>query len=153
MTNGVPRSRPTPVTTAVVLWLVVIAFQVVSTLVQAVHRVSTNGPWTLVPVLIVLAIWALFVFGAVRVGRGSGRARFWMAVLGVLGLLGVVLPPYGLATLAGVAGVVAAGLPYLPAARGYFPPSPTRARRTAEPRVVGWDPDTGEPIRATDGTR
>ncbi|MCT9620135.1 MULTISPECIES: hypothetical protein [unclassified Curtobacterium] len=150
MTTGVPRSRPVLVTAAVVLWLVLFACDLVTRLVDLPGTVSSGGPWALVPVAIGLAILGWFVFGALRVGRGSGRARFWMAVLGVVGAIGALLPPYGLTTANGVLGAVAAFLPYLPAARGYFPPRQRPAARVAQPRVVGWDPDTGEPIRAAD---
>ncbi|WP_416392938.1 MULTISPECIES: hypothetical protein [unclassified Curtobacterium] len=150
MTTGSPTSRPVLVTAAVVLWLVLFACDLVARLVDLPGTVSSGGPWTLVPFVVGLALLAWFVFGALRVGRGSGRARFWMAVLGVVGAIGALLPPYGLATVNGALGAVAALVPYLPAARGYFPPRPRRAPKVAQPRVVGWDPDTGEPIRAAD---
>lgn len=150
MTTGAPRSRPALVTAAVVLWLALFACDLVVRLVDLPRDLGAGGFWAIVPVVIGLAFLAWFVFGALRVGRGSGRARFWMAVLGVVGVIGVLLPPYGLTTANGVLGGVAALLPYLPAARGYFPPRAPRAAKVAQPRVVGWDPDTGEPIRTAD---
>jgi len=149
-TGAAPRSRPVLVTTAVVLWLVALVVQLVATLAQTIRNVQTDGAWAIGPMVIGLAIWGWFLFGALRMGRGSGRARFWMAVLGALGFLGACVPPYGTTTVTGVAGGVAAVLPYLPAARGYFPPRPPRTPKAPAPRVVGWDPETGEPIRATD---
>ncbi|WP_144711749.1 hypothetical protein [Curtobacterium pusillum] len=150
MTTGAPRSRPVLVTVAVVLWLALFAFQFVSSLVGLTGRVRADGPLALPASVIGLAVLAWFVFGALRVGRGSGRARFWMAVLGALAVVGAASPPYGAKTVIGVLSGVAAVLPYLPAARAYFPPRPRRVRKPAEARVVGWDPDTGEPIRASE---
>ncbi|MGN8050341.1 hypothetical protein ACTJKO_11710 [Curtobacterium sp. 22159] len=150
MTTGAPRPRPAVVTAAVVLWLALFAFQLVSSSVQIARSVSADGPWMVLPGLVGLAFLAWFVFGAFRVGRGSGRARFWMAVLGALTVIGGFAPPYGLHTLIAVLAGVAAALPYLPAARGFFPPRVPRAAGAQAPRVVGWDPETGEPIRASD---
>lgn len=150
MTTGVPRSRPTVVTAAVVLWLLVLAAQAVAHVVRSGAEVRASGPWGVVLVVVGLAVLGFFAFGAVRVGRGSGRARFWMAVLAAMSVIGSALPPYGLTTAEGVASAVAGVLPYLPSARGWFPPRAARTARSAQPRVVGWDPETGEPIRASE---
>jgi hypothetical protein len=150
VTTGAPRSRPTLVAVAVVLWLALFAFQFVSSLVQFTGHLRADGPLAIPAAVIGAAVLAWFVFGALRVGRGSGRARFWMAVLGALALIGALSPPYGTRTVISVLTGVAAVLPYLPAARSYFPPRPQRARKAPEPRVVGWDPETGEPIRASE---
>ncbi|WP_439693226.1 hypothetical protein ACRQ4B_03120 [Curtobacterium sp. SP.BCo] len=151
MITAPSRARPAVVTVAVAVWLVVFAGEFVATVVRLVRTVPTDGPWLVVPAAIGVGIGAWFAYGAIRVGRGSARARFWMAVLGAVGFVGVLIPPYDLRTVAGLAGAVAAVLPYLPSARPFFPrtgPRPTR--RPREQRVVGWDPDTGEPVRATD---
>lgn len=150
MTAGTPRSRPVLVTVAVVLWLGLFACDLVVRLIDLPGTLSSHGPWTLLPVAIGLGVLAWFVFGALRIGRGSGRARFWMAVLGGVGAVAALMPPYGISTANGVLSAVAALLPYLPAARGFFPPRPPRAPRVAQPKVIGWDPDTGEPIHAAE---
>lgn len=151
MTSGAPRSRPSLVTAAVVLWSAVLAVDLVRTTVQHVRDLSTQSlPATLVIAVIGLAFTGWFAFGALRIWRGSGRARFWMAVLGALSALGSIVPPYDLATVTGLLSGVAAVLPYLPGARPFFPPRQPRATKRSEQRVTGWDPDTGEPIRATD---
>ncbi len=150
MTTGAPRSRPALVTAAVVLWLVVSAVQAVAHAVRIGAEARAFGPWSVIPVVLGFAVLGFFAFGALRLARGSGRARFWLAVLGALSLIGSFAPPYGLTTAEGVASALAATLPYLPAARGWFPPRPARAPKPQQPRVVGWDPETGEPIRASE---
>ncbi|KTR09094.1 hypothetical protein [Curtobacterium luteum] len=150
MTTGDPRSRPTVVTAAVVLWLVVFAVQTVAHTVRIGAEARGFGPWSVVPIVLGFAVLGFFAFGALRLARGSGRARFWLAVLGAVSLIGSFAPPYGLTTAEGIASTIAAVLPYLPGARGWFPPRVRRVSRPAQPRVVGWDPETGEPIRASE---
>lgn len=150
MTTVAQRSRPALVTVAVVLWLLVLALQVVVTVVQVAGAVRADGAWVVVPAAIGVGLCVWFASGALRVGRGSARARFWMAVLGVLGFIGGLVPPYDARVVTGVLFGVAAVLPYLPSARPFFPRSAPRGASAPARRVVGWDPETGEPIRATD---
>lgn len=150
MTTGAPRSRPSVVTAAVLLWLVVFAVQTVAHAARIGAEARGFGPWSVVPIVLGFAVLGFFAFGALRLARGSGRARFWLAVLGAVSLIGSFAPPYGLTTAEGIASTIAAVLPYLPSARGWFPPRAARALRAAPPRVVGWDPETGEPVRASE---
>ncbi|MFJ4220437.1 hypothetical protein [Curtobacterium luteum] len=150
MTTGAPRSRPALVTAAVVLWLVVCAVQLVGHALVIGRTAAQYGPWSVVGYVLGFGLIGFVVFGAVRLARGSGRARFWLAVLATLGLLGAVVPPYGLTTAERVAAALAGVLPYLPPARAWFPPRPARAAKAQQPRVVGWDPETGEPVRASE---
>ncbi|WP_022904101.1 hypothetical protein [Curtobacterium sp. B8] len=150
MTTGARRSRPALVTAAVVLWLVVCAVQLVGQALMIGRTAALYGPWFVVVYVVGFGLIGFVVFGAVRLARGSGRARFWLAVLAALGLLGAVVPPYGLTTAERVAAALAGVLPYLPPARAWFPPRPARAPKAQQPRVVGWDPDTGEPVRASE---
>lgn len=150
MTTGAPRSRPALVTAAVVLWLVVCAVQLVGHALVIGRTAALHGPWSVVGYILGFGLIGLVVFGVLRLAGGSGRARFWLAVLAALGVIGAVAPPYGLTTAERVAAALAAVLTYLPPARAWFPPRARRVRKPAQPRVVGWDPDTGEPVRASE---
>lgn len=150
MTTGAPRSRPALVTAAVVLWLLVSAAQLIGNTLVIGRTAAQYGPWSVAGYVIGLGLIGFVAFGAIRLARGSGRARFWLAVLAAFGLLNAVVPPYGLTTAERVAAAVAGVLPYLPPARAWFPPRPARAPKAQQPRVVGWDPETGEPIRASE---
>jgi hypothetical protein len=143
------RTRPVLVTIAVGAWLVVAVVNVVASMARALVAIASGADLpvgTIVQAVVALALWALFAWGALRLAKGSSRARFWLAVFGALGFLGAVAPPYGLGTVNGVLLGAAAVLPYLPASRPFFPRT-VRAAKSAGPRTLGWDPETGEPIR------
>jgi len=146
------NERPTAVTVAVAIWWVVSAIPVVALGVviagwgrEDAAAIVGEGLF----VVFVLAFSSLCVWLSLRMARGSGTARVWLAVFAALGGLNVVI---GLATgtlswrLAEPAAlVVAAVLTYLPSARPFFPKT-ERRRRPPEPRTIGWDPTTGERI-------
>ena len=140
-------TRPVLVTVAVAVWLVESAVRIVSAVARGVVEAQDDGWSAIVPVVIAVVIWLALAWGATRLAKGSSRARFWMAVLGALAFIGSVLPPYGVASAGGVLLGIAAVLPYLPPSRPFFPRTARGAARAPEPRIVGWDPETGEPIR------
>ncbi|MBT2502204.1 hypothetical protein [Curtobacterium sp. ISL-83] len=142
--------RPTVVTVAVALWWLSSAAGVLSTAVRAVVTTERDGAVSIIPAVVVIGIWVFFGWLGWRVFLGSARARFWVAVLGALSFLGAFAPPYGLNTVLGLLPGAVAVLTYVPAARPFFPKAPPRVRRPPEPRVVAWDPNTGEPIREGD---
>lgn len=144
--------RPTVVTVAVAIWWVVLAVQAVMLAVRIV-RMDREDP-ALLPAGIVGAVLGIgfgvfLAWGTLRMARGSGTARFWLALLSASAAVNLVIavvaaePSWTAATA--VAIVAAAVLSYLPSARPWFPPSERRPRRV-EPRTIGWDPQTGERI-------
>jgi hypothetical protein len=145
--------RPRVVTIAVVLWWAVCASQLGFGVAAVIHAGGSVASEIAFSVLTVG--WTLWVaWGALRLGRGSGRARFWLAVVGALSVLSVIVAlfsgPPAFGHLESLAAGVAAMLPYLPAARPFFPRAASRRKRPPEPVIVGWDPNTGEPIRASE---
>lgn len=144
--------RPTVVTAAVAIWWVVLAVRIVSVVVGVV-RLDQEDP-ALLPAGIVGGVlgvgFSVFLaWVALRMARGSGNARFWLALIAAIAavnaVIAVVATDPDWTILEPIAIVVAAVLTYLPAARPWFPKVERRPRR-AEPRTIGWDPQTGERI-------
>lgn len=146
------NERPTAVTVAVAIWWVVSAIPVVA-LVPLVAEWSRQDSAAIVGgglfVVFVLAFSSLCVWLTLRMARGSGTARLWLAIFAAFGAVNLVI---GLLTgtlswrLAEPAAlVVAAVFTYLPSVRPFFPKA-ERRRRPPEPRTIGWDPTTGERI-------
>ena len=144
--------RPTVVTVAVVIWWVVVAVQAVMVVVGIV-RLDREDP-ALLPAGIVgavlgIGIGVFLAWGALRMARGSGTARFWLALLSASAAVNLVIavvatePSWTEATALAI--VAAAVLSYLPSARPWVPSS-ERSPRRVEPRTIGWDPQTGERI-------
>lgn len=150
--TGRPGRRPTVVTVAVAIWAVVLAVRVVSVVIGSV-RLALDEPGALPAALVGgvlgVGICALLAWATLLVWRGSGTARIWLGVLGVLAVVNALVTvavgsPTWL-TLESVAVVAAAVLLFLPSARPWFP-RVERRPRVQEPRTIGWDPQTGERI-------
>ncbi|MBT1676681.1 hypothetical protein [Curtobacterium aurantiacum] len=149
------RTRPRVVTIAVTLWWVSVAVSLVVAAPGIVESVRSAGGAILgasVGLVVVLAWSALLVWLASRMGRGSGTARLWLAIVAGIAACnsGADVPAVGVdwRLLPAVCVIVAAVLSYLPSARPFFPREERRAR-AAEPRTIGWDPTTGERIVET----
>ncbi|MBE7162877.1 MAG: hypothetical protein INR72_16680 [Williamsia herbipolensis] len=146
-------TRPSVVTAAVMLWWVVAVASVVGGVIGEIRMADDMRMVGLVAVVLTLAWWWFVVYGSRRLAAGSGTARFWLAVLaavaGIGDAVGVVVDPLTPWALTPLAMVVAAVLTYLPSARPFFPKTIRTARRQDRP-IVGWDPNTGEPIRASE---
>jgi hypothetical protein len=150
--------RPTVVTVAVAIWWTVLAVRTVEVVVGIV-RLDREDP-ALVPAGLVGAVLgigfcALLAWGALRTARGSGTARFWLALVSAFAVLNVVIAVFAAepswTVLEPLALGVAAVLTYLPSARPWFPRAERRPRRV-EPRTIGWDPQTGERITEQHGS-
>lgn len=147
--------RPRVVAVAALLWWASLIPSVVVLIVRTVSELLAGE-------LVVGVVGFVVVFGCcfllawlvLRMARGSGRARFWLAVLAAFGVVGIVIALFTgnvtIRVLEPLAGAVGSALTYLPVARPFFPKAPPRVRRPSEPAIVGWDPDTGEPVRATE---
>jgi FtsH-binding integral membrane protein len=152
-------TRPTAVTVAAAIWWVVSAIPVVS-LVPLVAAQTWQDSAAVMGdamfVVFVLAFTALCVWLSLRMARGSGTARLWLAVFAAFGavnvVLGVLTGTLSWRLLEPAALVVAAVLSYLPSVRPFFP-AVERRPRTPEPRTIGWDPTTGERITEPTSTR
>jgi len=150
-----PRTRPRVVTVAVALWWASVIISLVAAAPGIVVSMREAGGAIIgasLGLVLVLAWSALFVWLATRMGRGSGNARLWLAIIAGLSACSTV---FSIATdgvdwsLAdAVCIVVAAVLSYLPSARPFFPRDERRPR-SAGPRTIGWDPTTGERIFET----
>jgi hypothetical protein len=147
-----PRTRPRVVAIAVALWWASVIISLVAAVPGIVVSMCEAGGALIgasVGLVFVLAWSALFVWLATRMGRGSGNARLWLAIIAGLTACGTVLtivtdgPDWGIVNAVCV--VAAAVLSYLPSARPFFPREERRPR-PAEPRTIGWDPMTGERI-------
>lgn len=147
-TNTARRTRPTVVTIASAIWCAVVLVRL-GFLVVAVLNTDGELAVALVGAFIGLAFAALFVWLAIRMARGSGSARLWLAIVAgfavVNTVVGLVLGAGAVGFLYPIALVAATVLSYLPSTRGFFPKTERRVR-PAEPRTVGWDPATGERI-------
>jgi hypothetical protein len=151
-------ARPTAVTIGVWLMYAQVAVAVVGAVVARVVHPDDGqfSLWLIIIGNVVGLAWLAFLtWGTWRMGRGSDRARFWLtlwAALGVLSLFGMVVSHD--ATVPGVSQIVLAVAAMvfvrLPSARPFFPHTPRGVRRPAEPRTIGWDPDTGERITEPD---
>lgn len=144
--------RPTVVTIAVVIWWVTTLVQLGVSVPSFVAGLRAGGAvpaGALLGILVVLAWSALLVWLATRMARGSGTARLWLAIIAAFAIVNVA---FGLADGAAswalldpIAVVVAVVLSFLPSARWFFPKAERRAR-AAQPRTLGWDPETGDRI-------
>jgi hypothetical protein len=143
------RTRPTVITVAVALWWAAVGvrlFLAVFEIVEATLEVGGAIVGLAAGLLFTLAWSALFVWLATRMGRGSGSARLWLAIIAGLTACGAVFtivtvgPDWRLVDSACM--VVAAVLSYLPSARPFFPREERRPG-AAEPCTIGWDPTTG----------
>lgn len=149
------RTRPRVVTIAVALWWASVIISLVAAAPGIVVSMREAGGAIIgasLGLVLVLAWSALFVWLATRMGRGSGNARLWLAIIAGLAACSAV---FAIATdgvdwslVDAVCVVVAAVLSYLPSARPFFPRDERRPR-SAEPRTIGWDPTTGERIFET----
>lgn len=149
--------RPIVVTVAVAIWWVVLAVRILSVVVRVVQQDAEDPgmlPAALVGGVLGVALSVFLAWVALRMGRGSDTARIWLAVLAALAVVsGVVSVATGTLTwgvLDPAALGVAAVLSYLPSARPWFPRFERRPRQ-AEPRTIGWDPQTGERITEQHG--
>lgn len=149
------RTRPRVVTIAVALWWASVIVSLVAAAPGIVVSMREAGGAIIgasLGLVLVLAWSALFVWLATRMGRGSGNARLWLAIIAGLTACGAVLTiatdgaDWGLANAVCI--VIAAVLSYLPSARPFFPREERRPR-ASEPRTIGWDPTTGERIVET----
>ncbi|WP_144761337.1 hypothetical protein [Curtobacterium sp. 9128] len=158
MTDVQRPPRPRAVLVAAVLWWLSLVPSVVFVAVQmvrlAARRVPGAGATDVISGLVVLGVTVFIGWVVLRMSRGSRTARFWLAVLAGIGVLSVVIElATGTATirvLEPVAAGVASALTFLPSVRPHFPKPPPRQRRAPERKVVAWDPNTGEPIRASE---
>jgi hypothetical protein len=153
------RTRPRVVTIAVALWWASVIISLVAAapgIVVAMREAGGAIIGASLGLVLVLAWSALFLWLATRMGRGSGNARFWLAIIAGLSACSTVFA-IAIATatdgvdwslIHAVCVVVAAVLSYLPSARPFFPRDERRPR-SAEPRTIGWDPTTGERIFET----
>jgi hypothetical protein len=149
------RTRPRVVTIAVALWWASVIISLVAAAPGIVVSLREAGGAIIgasLGLLFVLAWSALFVWLATRMGRGSGNARLWLAIIAGLTACSAVITiatdgvDWSLADAVCI--VVAAVLSYLPSARPFFPREERRPR-AAEPRTIGWDPTTGDRIVET----
>jgi hypothetical protein len=149
------RTRPRVVTIAVALWWASVIISLVAASPGIVVSLREAGGAIIgasLGLLFVLAWSALFVWLATRMGRGSGNARLWLAIIAGLTACSAVITiatdgvDWSLADAVCI--VVAAVLSYLPSARPFFPREERRPR-AAEPRTIGWDPTTGDRIVET----
>ncbi|PZF31192.1 hypothetical protein [Curtobacterium sp. MCPF17_051] len=149
------RTRPRVVTIAVALWWASVIIRLVAAAPGIVVSLREAGGAIIgasIGLLFVLAWSALFVWLATRMGRGSGNARLWLAIIAGLTACSAVFTiatdgaDWGLVDAVCI--VVAAVLSYLPSARPFFPLEERRPR-AVEPRTIGWDPTTGERIVET----
>jgi hypothetical protein len=149
------RTRPRVVTIAVALWWASVIISLVAAAPGIVVSLREAGGAIIgasLGLLFVLAWSALFVWLATRMGRGSGNARLWLAIIAGLAACSAVITiatngvDWSLADAVCI--VVAAVLSYLPSARPFFPREERRPR-AAEPRTIGWDPTTGDRIVET----
>lgn len=147
--------RPTVVTVAVAIWWTVLAVRTVEVVVGIV-RLDREDP-ALVPAGLVGAVLGIGFCAPreQRTARGSGTARFWLALVSAFAVLNVVIAVFAAepswTVLEPLALGVAAVLTYLPSARPWFPEAERRPRRV-EPRTIGWDPQTGERITEQSGS-
>lgn len=149
------RARPRVVTIAVALWWASVIISLVAAAPDIVVSMREAGGAIIgasLGLILALAWSALFVWLATRMGRGSGNARLWLAIIAGLTACGAVLTfvtdGVDWSLVYAVCFVVAAVLSYLPSARPFFPRDERRPR-AAEPRTIGWDPTTGERIVET----
>ncbi|PZE67700.1 MULTISPECIES: hypothetical protein [unclassified Curtobacterium] len=149
------RTRPRVVTIAVALWWASVIISLVAAAPGMVVSMREAGGAIIgasLGLVIVLAWSALFVWLATRMGRGSGNARLWLAIIAGLTacseVLTIATDGVDWSLVDAFCVVVAAVLSYLPSARPFFPRD-ARRPRSAEPRTIGWDPTTGERIFET----
>lgn len=149
------RTRPRVVTIAVALWWASVIISLVAAAPGMVVSMREAGGTIIgasLGLVIVLAWSALFVWLATRMGRGSGNARLWLAIIAGLTacseVLTIATDGVDWSLVDAFCVVVAAVLSYLPSARPFFPRD-ARRPRAAEPRTIGWDPTTGERIFET----
>jgi|GEM_PF-3446310 len=152
------RTRPRVVTVAVALWWVSVVVSLAAAAPGIVVSMREAGGAIIgasLGLLFVLAWSALFLWLATLMGRGSGNARLWLAIIAGLtacsAVITIATDGMDRSLVDAVCIVVAAVLSYLPSARPFFPRD-ARRPRAAEPRTVGWDPTTGDRIVETPGT-
>lgn len=154
MTDTRPHRRPTIVTVAVALWLLIVTVAVALIVVRAVTAAVGPGPahgGALLPAEVVaVLLYAAIAWAVFRTAAGSHRARVVLVVVAVArAVLGFALAPLPLAMIA--LSVVATVLLFLPAARPWFPHAERAPRAaTRQPETIGWDPETGERILRQD---
>ena len=105
---------------------------------------------TVVGGVLFLALTLLFAWLALRMWRGSGTARLWLAIFAGLGvvstLVGLVTTPPDWTIVEPIALAVAAVLSYLPSARGGSRrPSAVRAASNRRPSGGTRRPANGSP--------
>jgi hypothetical protein len=149
------RTRPRVVTIAVALWWASVIISLGAAAPGMVVSMREAGGAIIgasLGLVLVLAWSALFVWLATRMGRGSGNARLWLAIIAGLTacseVLTIATDGVDWSLVDAFCVVVAAVLSYLPSARPFFPRD-ARRPRAAEPRTIGWDPTTGERIFET----
>ncbi|MCS6558878.1 hypothetical protein NYQ31_10760 [Curtobacterium flaccumfaciens] len=149
------RTRPRVVTIAVALWWASVIISLVAAgpgMVVSMREAGGAIIGASLGLVLVLAWSALFVWLATRMGRGSGNARLWLAIIAGLTacseVLTIATDGVDWSLVDAFCVVVAAVLSYLPSARPFFPRD-ARRPRAAEPRTIGWDPTTGERIFET----
>ncbi|MGU3409461.1 hypothetical protein ACLBWP_05085 [Microbacterium sp. M1A1_1b] len=146
-------ARPTVVTIAAAIWWVETVVRLAVGVPRLLVSLGTEDTGLLVATVVggvlFLALTLFFGWLALRMWRGSGTARLWLAIIAGLGvvstLIGLVTTPPDWSLLEPIALAAAAVLSYLPSARGWFPKAERRPRRV-EPKTLGWDPETGERI-------
>ncbi|PYY63181.1 hypothetical protein DEJ17_01415 [Curtobacterium sp. MCSS17_011] len=148
-------TRPRVVTIAVALWWASVIISLVAAAPGIVVSLREAGGGIIgasLGLVLVLAWSALFLWLATRMGRGSGSARLWLAIIAALtacsAVITIATDGVDWSLVDAVCIVVAAVLSYLPSARPFFPREERRPR-AAEPRTIGWDPTTGERIVET----
>lgn len=89
-TNTARRTRPTVVTIASAIWCAVVLVRL-GFLVVAVLNTDGGLAVALVGAFIGLAFAALFVWQAIRMARGSGSARLWLAIVAGFAVVNTVV--------------------------------------------------------------
>ncbi|WIB31254.1 hypothetical protein [Curtobacterium sp. MCSS17_005] len=155
MAQQTEQRMPRVVTIAVALWWASVIISLVAAAPGIVVSMREAGGAIIgasLGLVLVLAWSALFVWLAARMGRGSGNARLWLAIIAGLtacsAAFAIATDGVDWSLVDAVCTVVAAVLSYLPSARPFFP-CEERRPRAAEPRTIGWDPTTGERIVET----
>ncbi len=86
--------RPTVVTVAVAIWWTVLAVRAVLVVVGIVRLDREDPallPAGLVGAVLGIGFCALLAWGALRTARGSGTARFWLALVSAFAVLNLVI--------------------------------------------------------------